>query len=67
MSDISEMNNPEALAQLLEGRSDDEINEFVQAAGIDTVLSQVFDAMKERLDPVCIRCEQDDQALSERS
>jgi putative sterol carrier protein len=52
MSDqISDANNPEALAQLLEGRSDDEINEFVNAAGVDTVLSQVFDAMKERLDP----------------
>ena len=51
MSDISDTNNPEALAQLLEGRSDEEINEFVNAAGIDTVLAQVFDAMKERLDP----------------
>ena len=51
MSDISDTNNPDALAQLLEGRSDEEINEFVNAAGIDTVLGQVFDAMKERLDP----------------
>ncbi len=51
VTDISDANNPEALAQLLEGRSDDEINEFVNAAGVDTVLSQVFDAMKERLDP----------------
>jgi len=51
VSDISDTNNPEALAQLLEGRSDEEINEFVNAAGIDTVLAQVFDAMKERLDP----------------
>jgi putative sterol carrier protein len=52
MSDqISDANNPEALAQLLEGRPDEEINEFVNAAGVDTVLSQVFDAMKERLDP----------------
>jgi putative sterol carrier protein len=51
MSDLSDANNPEALAQLLEGRSDDEINEFVNAAGVDTVLTQVFDAMKERLDP----------------
>ncbi|MBV8385481.1 MAG: hypothetical protein JO155_01675, partial [Acidimicrobiia bacterium] len=51
MSDISDVNNPEALGQLLEGRSDDEINEFVNAAGVDTVLSQVFDAMKSRLDP----------------
>ena len=51
MSDISDVNNPEALGQLLEGRSDEEINEFVNAAGVDTVLSQVFDAMKSRLDP----------------
>ena len=48
---MSDANNPEALAQLLEGRSDDEINEFVAVAGVDTVLAQVFDAMKERLDP----------------
>ena len=51
VTDISDANNPEALAQLLEGRSDEEINEFVNAAGVDTVLTQVFDAMKERLDP----------------
>jgi putative sterol carrier protein len=51
VTDISDANNPDALAQLLEGRSDEEINEFVNAAGVDTVLSQVFDAMKERLDP----------------
>jgi len=51
VTDISDANNPEALAQLLEGRSDDEINEFVNAVGVDTVLAQVMDAMKERLDP----------------
>ena len=51
VSDISDMNNPEALAQLLDGRSDDEINEFVSAVGVETVLAQVFDAMKQRLDP----------------
>ena len=51
VSDISDTNNPEALAQLLDGRSDEEINEFVNAAGIDTVLTQVFDAMKERFAP----------------
>ena len=48
---ISDANNPEALGQLLEGRSDDEINQFVEAAGVDTVLSQVFEAMKERFAP----------------
>jgi putative sterol carrier protein len=51
VSDISDTNNPEALAQLLDGRSDEEINEFVGAAGVDTVLSQVFDAMQERFAP----------------
>ena len=51
MSEISDVNNPDALAQLLEGRSDDEINQFVNDLGIETVLNQVFDAMKERLDP----------------
>jgi putative sterol carrier protein len=48
---MSDANNPEMLAQLLEGRSDEEINEFAGAAGVDTILTQVFDAMKERLDP----------------
>jgi putative sterol carrier protein len=48
VSEISDTHNPEALAQLLDGRSDEEINEFVAATGADTVLGQVFDAMKER-------------------
>ena len=30
------------LAQLVEGRSDEEINEFVQATGVDTVLAQII-------------------------
>src|ERR1700747_1118152 len=51
VADLSDAKNREGLPQLLEGRSDEEINEFVNAAGVDTVLSQVFDAMKERLDP----------------
>src|SRR5436305_13180619 len=51
MSEISDVNNPDALAQLLEGRSDEEINQFVNDLGIDTVLTQVFDAMQQRLDP----------------
>jgi putative sterol carrier protein len=51
VSDINDVNNPEALAQLLDGRSDEEINEFVNALGVETILTQVFDAMKERLDP----------------
>ena len=36
VTDISDANNPDALAQLLEGRSDEEINQFVEAAGVDT-------------------------------
>jgi putative sterol carrier protein len=48
VTDLSDANNPEALGQLLEGRSDEEVNQFVEAAGVDTVLTQVFDAMKER-------------------
>jgi putative sterol carrier protein len=51
VSDLGDANNPEALGQLLEGRSDEEINQFVEAAGVDTVLTQVFDAMKERFAP----------------
>jgi putative sterol carrier protein len=38
----------EELAQLLEGRSDEEINEFVAALGIDETLDQIFQAMEER-------------------
>ena len=52
MSDqIGSANSPDALGQLLEGRSDEEINQFVEAAGVETVLGQVFDAMKERFAP----------------
>lgn len=41
----------EQLAELLEGRSDDEINEFVGALGVDTVLGQIFSVMAERFQP----------------
>jgi putative sterol carrier protein len=41
----------EQLAELVEGRSDEEINEFVSAAGVDTVLDQIFDGMKEAFLP----------------
>jgi putative sterol carrier protein len=40
-----------ALGQLLEGRSDDEINQQVAALGVDTVLGQVFDEMQKRFRP----------------
>jgi putative sterol carrier protein len=41
----------EQLAELVEGRSDEEINEFVSATGVDTVLDQIFDGMKEAFLP----------------
>ena len=39
------------LGQLVEGRSDDEITEFVQAAGVDTVLAQIFEGMQQAFNP----------------
>lgn len=42
------IDSPEQLAELLEGRTDDEINEFVNAMGVDTILEQIFTAMTER-------------------
>lgn len=38
----------EQLGELLEGRTDDEINEFVAAMGVDVILGQIFAAMEER-------------------
>ena len=35
----------EGLSQLLEGRSDDEINAFAGEMGVDTLLSQIFEGM----------------------
>ena len=51
MSDQINMEGRDGLGQLLEGRSDDEISEFVNVAGIDTVLAQVFDGMKQAFVP----------------
>ena len=48
MADEPGINSPEQLAELLEGRTDDEINEFANAAGVDTILGQIFSAMEER-------------------
>ena len=39
------------LGELVDGRSDDEINQIVQAAGIDAALDQVFAGMQERFLP----------------
>jgi putative sterol carrier protein len=36
----------EGLSQLLEGRSDDEVNEFAGQAGVDTLLAQIFEGMR---------------------
>ena len=36
----------EGLAELLEGRSDEEINEFASQAGVDTLLAQIFEGMR---------------------
>ena len=46
MSDTGEVDNREALAQLLEGHSDEEINEFVAQTGVDELLGQVFEGMR---------------------
>lgn len=40
-----------ALASMLEGRSDDEVINFVKQAGYDAVLGQIFSAMQARFRP----------------
>lgn len=47
MSDAG-ISSPEELGALLEGRTDDEINETVAAQGTDTVLDAIFNGMQER-------------------
>jgi putative sterol carrier protein len=47
MSDASAADiGREGLAQLLDGRSDEEINEFAGQAGVDTLLEQIFEGMR---------------------
>src|SRR5262245_5915397 len=41
----------EELAELLEGRTDEEIVQFIDAIGVDQVLAQIFSAMEERFEP----------------
>lgn len=41
----------EELAALIEGKSDDEINQSVAALGVDKVLSQVFEGMIQAFQP----------------
>jgi putative sterol carrier protein len=50
MSDMG-ISSEQELAELIDDRSDDEINEFVQAVGVDAVLDQIFQAMQERFAP----------------
>ena len=38
----------EQLGELVDGRSDDEINSTIEAVGVDATLDQIFDAMQER-------------------
>jgi putative sterol carrier protein len=43
----TDVSKRDALAQLLEGRSDDDINAFAAQAGVETALEQVFQGMQE--------------------
>lgn len=51
MSDQTDTPSPEMLAQLLEGRSDEEIYAFVSAANPADLLDTIFSAMVERFRP----------------
>lgn len=51
MSDTPDIASQEALAELLDGRTDDEISAFVAELGLDTLLEQVSSAIAERFDP----------------
>jgi putative sterol carrier protein len=42
------INDQSQLAELIEGRTDDEINEFVSSLGVEAILEQIFGAMTER-------------------
>jgi putative sterol carrier protein len=39
------------LAELVEGRTDEEINEYVSSTGVDDVLDQIFEGMKQAFLP----------------
>jgi putative sterol carrier protein len=47
-TDLTAITTPEALAALLDGRTDDDINEVVTSMGVDAVLEQIASAMEER-------------------
>ncbi|MGI8662245.1 MAG: SCP2 sterol-binding domain-containing protein [Acidimicrobiales bacterium] len=46
--DLGSISSPEDLAAILDGRTDDEVNEVVVGAGVDDVLGQISNAMVER-------------------
>lgn len=46
--DLGSISAPEDLAAILDGRTDDEVNEVVTAVGVDDVLGQISAAMVER-------------------
>jgi putative sterol carrier protein len=51
VSDASANDPRTALAELVEGHSDDEINQAAEQLGIDTLLDQVFDGMQQAFQP----------------
>ena len=51
MSDASTDDARNALAELVEGHSDDEITKAAEELGIDTLLDQVFEGMEQAFQP----------------
>lgn len=49
--DVSSISTPKQLAQTIEGRSDQEIVDVVQAMGVDAALERVFAGMKDQFLP----------------
>jgi putative sterol carrier protein len=50
MSEEWVVTTPAQLAQIIDGRSDEEINEGLEALGIDTALDKVFEGMVDAFD-----------------
>jgi putative sterol carrier protein len=51
MAENADQLGREQLAELVDGRTDEEINEFVSTTGVDTVLDQIFEGMQEAFLP----------------
>jgi SCP-2 sterol transfer family len=49
--DVSSISTPKQLAQTIEGRSDQEIVDVVEAMGVDAALERVFAGMKDQFLP----------------